>query len=61
MLSFTSFKRVIWMKRQMPHTALIPKISHPSSVTEFWPINLCNVMYKLIFKVLDNRLKVVYR
>ncbi|KAK3219223.1 hypothetical protein Dsin_013193 [Dipteronia sinensis] len=39
--------------------ALIPKCSHPETMKDFRPISLVGSMYKLLAKVLANRLKVV--
>ena len=44
---------------QLNHTniCLIPKIYPPTSMSEFRPIALCNVTYKIVSKILINRLK----
>ncbi len=39
------------------HIVMIPKSKSPELITQFWPINLYNVIYKTISKVLANRLK----
>ncbi|GJY37828.1 hypothetical protein Tco_0424192 [Tanacetum coccineum] len=45
--------------KELNHTicALIPKVSTPARVNDFWPISCCNVLFKCISKVIANRIK----
>jgi hypothetical protein len=41
------------------YIALIPKMKNMLNVTKFRPISLCNMLYKIVSKVLANRLNLV--
>ena len=55
-LDFLNFGYMV-PKINYTHIVLIPKIKSPKKISDFHPINLCNVIYKIISKVLANRLK----
>ena len=49
--------------KSVNHTfiALIPKVNNPEAVAQFRPISLCNVIYKILSKVIVNRLKPILK
>ncbi|KAH1081996.1 hypothetical protein J1N35_021757 [Gossypium stocksii] len=39
---------------------LLTKTQNPVEISQFWPISLCLVLYKLIIKIIANRFKAVF-
>jgi len=39
------------------YICLIPKVNSPQIINKYHPVSLCNVIYKIVSKVLANRLK----
>jgi hypothetical protein len=56
MLNYTLRKQKIGGATNSTFLALIPKDSNPSNFTRFHPISLCNSSYKILTKIIANRL-----
>lgn len=55
----TAFLRTQFTLKNLNHTyqVFIPKVLHPSSPSDYRPVSLCNVGYKVIMELSANRLK----
>lgn len=51
--------RVMLQQLNQTHITLIPKVPNPESTSQYIPISLCNNSYKIISKILANRLKAI--
>lgn len=38
----------------------IPKTDHPKDFSQFWPISLCSILYKLVMKVIANKFRFIF-
>ena len=54
---FIFYNRHLLKETNKTLNTLIPKFDNPGSTNHFRPISLCNVCYKIIATILDNRMK----
>lgn len=50
--------QILW-KINYTHVTLIPKVKDATRMTQLRPISLYNVLYKIVAKVLTNKLKLI--
>jgi Reverse transcriptase (RNA-dependent DNA polymerase) len=43
-----------WTKSNL---VLIPKVDHPSKPTQFRPLSVCSIYYRILMKLIANRIK----
>ena len=61
--SFSMFIQSVFSNWSFPRDlnkcfiTLIPKIENPEGINQFRPITLCNVCYKVVIKILVQRLR----
>ncbi|GLU18275.1 hypothetical protein SLE2022_345820 [Rubroshorea leprosula] len=58
-LDFLNHGGMLPPKLNFTHIVLIPKCSEPKTMADLRPISLCNVIYRVLAKVLANRFKLV--
>lgn len=56
---FVLHSRIIFPKMNYTHIVLIPKSNNPTHMSDYRPISLGNVISRILFKVIANRLKLV--
>ena len=53
---FCPYSRYLLKELNKTLIVLIPKMANPNRASHYRPISLCNVVYKIIFKTIVNRL-----
>lgn len=51
-------RQILW-KINYTHVTLIPKVKDATLMTQLCLISLCNILYKIVAKVLMDRLKLI--